>query len=204
MSASVLDLHFRQQVEELFDTYAPNFEEELAALGYDVPAIVEAELLAERAPLQNLSRTLAVDLGCGTGWAGARLRPHCAGRLIGCDLSKGILREARAKGVFDALEQMDAVAFLHRRDANSADLIVESDRDLPQGASVWLNERFVLEAGPLQANQPKRLKLREFRDQFGERPVPDDFWRSDRITPLVSGLLESDGTLWRAVVSVRD
>ena len=55
---SVLDLHFRQQVEELFDTYAPNFEEELAALGYDVPAIVEAELLAERAPLQNLSRTL--------------------------------------------------------------------------------------------------------------------------------------------------
>ena len=48
MSASVLDLHFRQQVEELFDTYAPNFEEELAALGYDVPAIVETELLAER------------------------------------------------------------------------------------------------------------------------------------------------------------
>ena len=35
--SSVLDLHFRQQVEELFDTYAPNFEEELAALGYDVP-----------------------------------------------------------------------------------------------------------------------------------------------------------------------
>ena len=124
---SVLDLHFRQQVEELFDTYAPNFEEELAALGYDVPAIVEAELLAERAPAENLSRTLAVDLGCGTGWAGARLRPHCAGRLIGCDLSKGILREARAKGVFDALEQMDAVAFLHRREANSADLIVATD-----------------------------------------------------------------------------
>ena len=37
------------------------------------------------------------------------------------------LREARAKGVFDALEQMDAVAFLHRRDANSADLIVAPD-----------------------------------------------------------------------------
>ena len=87
---------------------------------------------------------------------------------------------------------------------DSADLIVESDRDLPQGASVWLNERFVLEAGPLQANQPKRLNLREFRDQFGERPVPDDFWRSDRITPLVSGLPESEGNLWRAVVSVRD
>ena len=87
---------------------------------------------------------------------------------------------------------------------DSADLIVESDRDLPQGASVWLNERFVLEAGPLQANQPKRLKLREFRDQFGERPVPDDFWRSDRITPLISGLLESDGILWRTIISVRD
>ena len=74
-----------------------------------------------------ISRTLAVDLGCGTGWAGARLRPHCAGRLIGCDLSKGILREAKSKGVFGALEQMDAVAFLHRRDANSADLIVATD-----------------------------------------------------------------------------
>ena len=86
----------------------------------------------------------------------------------------------------------------------SADLIVESDRYLPQGASVWLNERFVLETGPFQANQPKSLNLRDFRDQFGERPVPDDFWRSDRITALISGLLESDGTLWRAVISVRD
>ena len=86
----------------------------------------------------------------------------------------------------------------------AGDLIVQSDRDFPQGASVWLNERFVLDAGPLQANQPKRLNLRDFRDKFGERPVPDDFWRSDRVTRLVSGLLESDGTLWRAVVSVRD
>ena len=87
---------------------------------------------------------------------------------------------------------------------DAAGLIVQSDRDLPQGASVWLNERFVLEAGPLQANQPKRFELREFRDQFGERPVPDDFWRSDRITPLISGLLESDGILWRTIISVRD
>ena len=67
----------------------------------------------------------------------------------------------------------------------AADLIVQSDRDLPHGASVWLNARFVLEAGPLQANQPKRLDLREFRDQFGERPVPDDFWRSDRVLSLI-------------------
>ena len=87
---------------------------------------------------------------------------------------------------------------------DAADLIVQSDRDLPQGASVWLNERFVLEAGPLQANQSKRFELREFRDQFGERPVPNDFWRSDRITPLISGLLESDGILWRTIISVRD
>ena len=52
------------------------------------------------------------------------------------------------------------------------------------------------------ANQPKRFELREFRDQF-ERPVPDDFGvRIDH--PTDQRALESDGTFWRTIVSVRD
>ena len=39
-----------------------------------------------------------------------------------CDMTR-----KQVTHVFDALEQMDAVAFLHRRDANSADLIVATD-----------------------------------------------------------------------------
>ena len=37
-------LHYRQQVEALFDDYAPDFEKSLAALGYDVPNEILSEL----------------------------------------------------------------------------------------------------------------------------------------------------------------
>ncbi|MAV54780.1 MAG: hypothetical protein CMJ28_02355 [Phycisphaerae bacterium] len=87
---------------------------------------------------------------------------------------------------------------------DGADLMVQSDRPLDEGDAIWLNERFVLSVGPLEANQRKRFELRAFRDQFGERPVPDDFWRADRVTQVVSGLIESDSILWRAVVTIRD
>ena len=39
-------LHFRQQVEELFDDYAEDFEASLHGLGYDVPRLMLGELEA--------------------------------------------------------------------------------------------------------------------------------------------------------------
>ena len=130
-SERTLRIYWRNQVEGLFDDYAPTFEHSLVrTLGYDVPEKLEAILAKDHADSSGvLSDTLAVDLGCGTGLAGAKLRHRCRGRLIGCDLSSRMIEQARKKhGVFDALEAQDCVAFLQRRvAASSADLIVAAD-----------------------------------------------------------------------------
>ena len=125
--AQIAYLHFRTQVEELFDDYAEDFEQSLHDLGYDVPAQIVCQLVAARGA-DTLSHCLAVDVGCGTGLAGVQLRARCNGLLIGCDLSVGMLREAEKKrGVYDRLEERDAVAFLRRLAPLSADLIVATD-----------------------------------------------------------------------------
>ena len=130
-SERTLRIYWRNQVEGLFDDYAPTFEKSLVqTLGYDVPEKLEAILADNHADSHgNLSETLAVDLGCGTGLAGARLRARCTGRLIGCDLSSKMIEQARRKqGVFDALEAHDCVAFLQRHvTPSTADLIVAAD-----------------------------------------------------------------------------
>ena len=99
-------------------------------LGYTVPAQMEALLAREHADEHGrVSRQLAVDLGCGTGLAGAALRGRCHGRLLGCDLSAMMVAEARKKvGVYDGLEACDCVAFLRRRvEPGSADLLFAAD-----------------------------------------------------------------------------
>ena len=130
-SERTLRIYWRNQVEGLFDEYAPTFEHSLVqTLGYDVPEKLEAALALEHADADGMvSRRLAIDLGCGTGLAGAQLRSRCTGRLIGCDLSRRMVDYARRKsGVFDALEACDCVAFLQRRvEPSTADLIVAAD-----------------------------------------------------------------------------
>jgi len=78
----------------------------LLSLGYDIPAEIVHELqrdgaqrdgAAADAASSTISHTLAVDLGCGTGLAGAAMRPFCQGKLLGCDLSSGMLRLAKKK-----------------------------------------------------------------------------------------------------------
>ena len=126
-----LRIYWRAQVEGLFDDYAKTFEHSLVKqLGYDVPAQMTAVLAQTHANEDgSVSRCLAVDLGCGTGLAGAALRSRCHGRLVGCDLSSKMVEEARKKSrVFDELEACDCIAYLQRRVArSSADLIVAAD-----------------------------------------------------------------------------
>ena len=68
------------------------------------------ELLATL-PLDRLSRVL--DLGCGTGRAGAMLRrAGFDGRLVGVDLSVPMLKAARIKGDYQDLIEADLVDWL--------------------------------------------------------------------------------------------
>ena len=58
-----------------------------------------------------------LDIGCGTGLIGARVR-ELAGRLDGVDISPAMLEQAKAKGVYDRLFEADLVPFMVQHPAS--------------------------------------------------------------------------------------
>ena len=117
-------------VRTLFDQYAVRFDTALTeGLGYRGPAVLrEAIAAACVAAGRPLRFAAALDLGCGTGLAGAILRP-LVGRLTGVDLSERMIALAREKQIYDRLETGDLVAFLHAeaREQRRYALIVAAD-----------------------------------------------------------------------------
>jgi predicted TPR repeat methyltransferase len=60
-----------------------------------------------------------LDLGCGTGLAGAAFRPS-VDWLAGVDLSPGMMAQARVKGLYDRLAEGDVLEFLAAEAAAAA------------------------------------------------------------------------------------
>ncbi|WP_420959378.1 methyltransferase domain-containing protein [Brucella sp. IR073] len=134
-------------VETLFDAYAPTFETALVEkLDYRVP-----ELLAEAIARVGTRRYRhAMDLGCGTGLMGERLRA-VTDYLEGIDLSDAMLRKAEEKGIYDRLQKGD-VNELEKPDT-PADLVVAADVFVYVGAldRAFANIADALEPGGLFA-----------------------------------------------------
>lgn len=87
-------------VEALFDQYAAKFDTALVdKLGYRAPWHLRAALDGRR-----FARMM--DLGCGTGLAGAAFR-DAVDWLEGCDISALMLAQAQAKGLYDRLDKHD-------------------------------------------------------------------------------------------------
>jgi predicted TPR repeat methyltransferase len=104
----------------LYREYAPRFEQSLTAgLAYRGPALID-QALGER----RFQR--ALDLGCGTGLLAPVLRSR-AEHLAGVDLSPAMLARARRRGLYDALDEADAVAFLEAAPPESWDLVAAAD-----------------------------------------------------------------------------
>jgi predicted TPR repeat methyltransferase len=102
-AAEVPDTPPADFVEALFDDYADRFDASLVGrLGYRVPELIEAAIA--RTGRSRFAH--AVDLGCGTGLMGEKLRPLCD-RLDGIDISAEMLRKAEARGVYDRLVKGD-------------------------------------------------------------------------------------------------
>ena len=87
----------------LFDVFAENYEQTLQNIGYSAAAKI-----AEIAP--DLSGKI-LDLGCGTGLTGAKIK-NPANELYGIDLSAAMLKAAKAKNVYKKLEQAEAATYL--------------------------------------------------------------------------------------------
>jgi predicted TPR repeat methyltransferase len=114
-------------VRALFDGYAPAFDAALTEkLAYRAPELLLRAV--EAACGKPMKFGTALDLGCGTGLAGAAFRPFCDW-LVGVDLSPGMLAQARAKGLYDRLSENDVMHYFVAEAAAEANyhLIVAAD-----------------------------------------------------------------------------
>lgn len=113
-------------VEALFDQYAPRFESALVQkLAYRVPERLDALIGGAMAGKGITAFAEAIDLGCGTGLMGERLRGKVS-FLEGIDLSAAMVAETGRKGIYDRLTKAELVAFLTAY-PSQADLVTAAD-----------------------------------------------------------------------------
>ena len=93
-----------------------------------------------------------LDLGCGTGLAGMRLKPRAA-RMVGVDLSPEMVELARARDLYDRLEVAEITNWLERAEERF-DLIVACDSLIYFG-----NLRQVIAAAAKRLNRDGVLAL---------------------------------------------
>jgi len=110
-------------VEKVFDSFAASFDTKLASLDYRAPQLV-ADTLASCLPAPQRQFDI-VDLGCGTGLVGSLVRGW-ARRLAGCDLSVGMLRQARQRKVYDVLHKAELVYYLETQ-PQAFDVAISAD-----------------------------------------------------------------------------
>lgn len=110
-------------VERTFDSFAASFDSKLAKLAYRAPALVSAML--EDSGIAAAKTLDVLDAGCGTGLCGPLVAPY-ARRLVGVDLSGGMLAQAREKNVYDEIVKGELTVYLQGcKDA--FDVIVSAD-----------------------------------------------------------------------------
>jgi predicted TPR repeat methyltransferase len=114
-------------VQALFDGYAGDFDRHLVGrLAYQAPQTLVGHLAAQLQARGGQRLGTVLDLGCGTGLCGPLLRP-LAQRLVGVDLSAGMLHRAHARGCYDELVQDDVAEHLHSLVVGSVDAVVAAD-----------------------------------------------------------------------------
>jgi predicted TPR repeat methyltransferase len=132
-------------VADFFDAFADTFEQTLVErLDYQAPQLV-VDALHEWLPASEGADLTVLDAGCGTGLCGPLLRP-LAGRLVGIDLSAGMLEHARSSGAYDELRQAELVGAMSA-EPSTYDVIVAADVLLYFGE---LDELFRAAAGALR------------------------------------------------------
>ncbi|MCK4869574.1 MAG: tetratricopeptide repeat protein [Gammaproteobacteria bacterium] len=111
-------------IKHLFDQYAPYYDEHLTkTLNYNVPQILRASI-EPFLPAETSDSYTVLDLGCGTGLAGATMRKQ-ATKLIGIDLSAKMIAIAKQKNIYDELHVADINDALAKY--TDVDLIIAAD-----------------------------------------------------------------------------
>lgn len=156
-------------IQQLYERFSSFYDSNLVdQLDYVVP-----ERLSEAIESIFPGRTdlTILDLGCGTGLSGERLRPR-ASRLNGIDLSSEMVAKARKRNLYDSLEVAEITSWLEttalansQGDARKFDLIVACDTliyfgDLSQviqPASQLLNKGGAIAFSVERSEEPKYI-----------------------------------------------
>jgi predicted TPR repeat methyltransferase len=116
-----------QLVSSLFDRYSDRYDQHVVgALKYRTPDLL-FDALAQSVPAADLD---ILDLGCGTGLSGARLKAR-ARSLTGVDISSNMLAVARQRQIYDNLVHGEMSTFLQGQ-IGKFDLVVAADT-----AEIW-------------------------------------------------------------------
>ena len=158
-------------VRRLFDQYAGRYDAALTErLNYRGPALLLAAVEAVSGAAGPAMRFGSVlDLGCGTGLAGAAFRP-LADWLVGVDLSPAMTAQAAAKGLYDRLTTASIATFLNDETADGGKyhLVLAAD------VFVYINDIAPLIAGAARVLAPDGLLAFtvETHDGSGVRLLP--------------------------------
>lgn len=107
-----------------FDRFAESFDEQLLTnLEYRAPQIL-ADALIDRLGAPEAALDI-LDAGCGTGLCGPLIRPH-ARRLVGVDLSGGMIGKAASRGGYDELVVAELTAYLQTH-PETWDVVLSAD-----------------------------------------------------------------------------
>jgi len=99
-----------EYVRDLFDQYSEIFEQSLIR-ELDYTTHLKLKQSFDRLTDGKLMVESALDLGCGTGLAGAAFRPVCK-KLTGVDLSGRMVKQADQKKIYDGLHVGDIREYL--------------------------------------------------------------------------------------------
>jgi len=133
-------------VKNVFDTYADTFDTHLEqVLGYRTPQLLVALAAGAAAPENGWD---VLDLGCGTGLAGAAI-VHFARQLVGVDVSGKMLQKAAQRGVYTRLVQGELLSALAGEVSASYDVILAADVFVYFGRleNVFMHVKRLLRAG---------------------------------------------------------
>jgi predicted TPR repeat methyltransferase len=168
----------RAYVRALFDDYADSFDKHLLeGLGYQA----HRRLVTPLAGLRSQPFDSALDLGCGTGLCGPLLRP-IARHLEGLDLSRAMLDQAAARGVYDRLVQADLVEHLQQTPAHH-DLVIAAD------VFIYVGDLEPVFDGVVRVLRPGGVFCFSVEHTDGQRPVAlNTQLRYEHSLPYLQGL----------------
>ncbi len=100
---SVYNAKNSQEIAELYDSWAEDYEQSVLSYGYATPAVAAGFFGRYVQPQDGA----VLDAGAGTGMMGEILVPLGYRDLVGIDISRQMLELAREKGVYRDLRQME-------------------------------------------------------------------------------------------------